>query len=315
MDAVRRSLPFDSYKNLHMKHKSPAGFLFSSALLLCLSNTALADKTEDGSPNSGMHSVSVDMAGDNAHNRQSLANLSLTVGDYWWAHLGIGKNKSASTSANINDINATVVNPGIGVASQHWKFTLDYANRKDGDNFKQSDWTTSIGWHNEHFGAGIDGMKRSTESQTTVTGQAGYITRMVNESFDGNGVGLHVDVYVTERFDLFAGAMSYHYGDVSTNRPVLSQLLYLSSSGITREQALLDSTYHLGATYQFDPVAFTARYINDRALDATNVTRTTQLNAAIFIGKHWTLTPLLGSSDSDQTGRVTFGGLSLSYDW
>lgn len=279
---------------------------------------AVAASGDASKPNAGMRYVSVETQSDNAHNRQSLATLSFTLGDYVWLHAGGGKTKAESATATgtgTDTIDSTLATGGLGLSTKRWQYTLDFISHSDGDDYKQRDWTSSLTWRNDHFGIGIDGMRRSTDTQTPVTGQFGRITRYVGESIDGHGVGAHVDVNLTDHLNVFAGGMSYSYGDVSTNHPVLTRLLYLGGSGITRDQALLDHTYHGGVTYQFDKVALSAQYISDTALDSGDVAHTAQLGATIFIGDHWTLNPLIGSSSSDQNGKVTFGSLSANFEW
>lgn len=287
----------------------------AGALSIGMAGTVAAEEAPgDAKPNDGTRYVNVETYSDDAHNRQTAADLSLTVGSHGWLHFGGGRTITSDQGTG-DAIHATLVSGGLGLASKHWQYILDYASHTDGDDYKQRDWTSSLTWHNDRLYVGIDGMRRSTGMQTSVSGQRGLVSRMVSQSVDGHGFGAHTVVRFGEHFQLFAGGMSYSYGDVSSQRPMLAQLLYLSGSGITRDQALLNSSYHAGATYQFGIVGMTGQYINDEALDTGQHIRTYELSSTILIRRHWLLTPRVGISAGDESANTTFGGLALTYQW
>jgi hypothetical protein len=145
----------------------------------------------------------------------------------------------------------------------------------------------------------------------------------------GNGIGLHADFYLTDQLNLSLGGMSYNYDSDytlnSSSNPCCFvacwrntddfELVYLNNSGVTRSPALLDNSYNLGLSYQFGSMALAAQYLRDQALETDDVTHTTILSATVFVGDHWMLAPQIGQSRSDSADDVTFGGLSISYNW
>lgn len=286
--------------------------LILSCTLPCLEAAAADD---GASLVAGMRYVSIDAQSDNADNREWLASASLTAGDHVWLHAGFGRGKSP---LDVETIETSLAGGGFGIRGEHLQLTLDFNSRKDGGEYEQRDWNGSFDWRNDTFGIGVDGMARSTATQSVQTVTLPIIgprSVVVDQSIDGRGLGLHADVNVTDRLNLFAGGMSYSYDDVASNRPVLARLLNLSGSGITREQAILDRSLNAGLSYRFDLLDITAQYLNDEPLDSGDITHTVLLSAAIPVGEHWMLAPSVGGSSSDQLGDVTFGSLSLSYGW
>lgn len=296
---------------LHRFHACTS-ILVLSCTLPCLAAEAAA---ADTSLVAGMRYVAVDMQSDNADNREWLATASLTAGDHVWLHAGFGRGKSP---LDVETLETNLAGGGFGIRGQHLQLTLNFNSRKDGDQYRQRDWNGSLGWRNDAFGIGVDGMVRSTSTRTVQTVTlpiVGPRSVVVDQSIDGRGFGLHADVNVTDRLNLFAGGMSYSYDDVASNRPALARLLNFSGSGITREQAILDRSFNTGLSYGFDLLDLTAQYLNDKTLDSGDITHTVLLSAAIIVGEHWMLTPAVGSSSNDLLGDVAFGSLSLSYGW
>jgi len=292
--------------------------VFTSVLFVScmLSNLrAQAGESDGTSQVAGMSYVSIGAQSDDADTREWLASASLALGDYVWVHAGFGRDKSLLES---DTVETTLANGGIGIRGEHLQLTVDFGSRRDDDAYEQRDWTGSFGWRNDVFGMGMDGMSRSTTIQTTQTRIVpivGARSVLLEQSLDGRGFGLHADVNVTDRLNLFASGMSYSYDDVETNRPALARLLNFSGSGITREQAILDRSLGAGLSYQFELVGLSAQYINDETVDTGEVIHTALLSAAITAGKHWTFTPSAGWSSSDELGDVLFGGVSVSYGW
>ncbi len=157
-------------------HMSRYLFLFTSTLLvsgLLLTQSAAIAATSVGAdaakPNAGMRYASINVQTDNAHNRQTAATLSLTLGDYFWLQGGGGKDKAESTTttnmgSSSDAIDSTLVTGGLGLSTTHWQYTVDFTSHSDGDNYTQRDWTGSLAWHNNLLGIGIDGMRRTTET-------------------------------------------------------------------------------------------------------------------------------------------------------
>lgn len=295
-------------------------------------NAAAADN-ETASPNATMRYAAVSIQSDADHNHESTGALSLTFGDNAWAHAGIGKIRAQQGN---DTIDPTLLNIGAGIAGSQLAFTLDFSRRKDGDRYDQRDWNSSLDWHNEKFGFGIDGLHRDTDVQAIVpvaNGQ-GSLNVPVAESLRGTGIGLHVRFNATERLAFSLAGMHYHYdvqtrqngavasggntsliNNVLNNQPLLTQQLLMQASGITREAAILQRSWNAGVGYRFDRVLLSAQYFNDKALDGDGVINTVELGAAIFLDKHWTVSPAIGRSHSEQLGGVTFGSLTASYGW
>jgi hypothetical protein len=276
---------------------------------------ARAEDSDSTSHVAGMRYVSVEVQSDNADNRDWRASASLTAGDYVWLRAGFGKSKSL---LDTDTLDTNLASGGIGIRGEHLELKVDFTSRKDGDKYDQRDWNGSFGWRNDTFGIAVDGMARSTGTETVQIVTLPIIgprSVLVKQSIDGSGFGVHADVNVTDELNLFAGGMSYSYDDVATNRPALVRLLNFSGSGITREQAILDRSWDAGFSYGFELLDLTAEYFNDKTLASGDITHTMLLSAAIFMGEHWMLTPTLGRSSNDALGDVTFGAVSLSYGW
>lgn len=196
-------------------------------------------------------------------------------------------------------------------------------------------------WHNDIWTAGIDGLHRDTEVHASVAVASGSDSASVPvaQSLRGNGAGLHLRYIPAGRMTLSAGAMRYNYstptrqngtatttsgngglldtlvGDALRNQPLLAQQLLVQPSGATREAAILQSSWNAGAGYRFDRVAVSAQYFNDKALESDATVNTIKIGAALFLSRHWTLAPAIGSSSGSQSGATGFGVLSTSYNW
>jgi hypothetical protein len=108
--------------------------------------------------------------------------------------------------------------------------------------------------------------------------------------------------------------MIYDYGAVNTNHPLLSRLLFLTGSGVTRDQALLDHWIGVGATYRFANTALTLQYFRDEALETRDVTDSVLVSLIVLAGDHWSFSPELGYSESEDDSTA-YAGLSVSYHW
>jgi hypothetical protein len=240
-------------------------------------------------------------------------------------------------------LNPSLISLGTGIASQQWSASLGATERKDGDKYHQQDWNGTLDWHNDKFGIGVDVLHRNTELHGTVpvTNQGSTTYVPASQSLDGNGVGLHAHINVTERLILSLGGMHYNYdstfhqsavtssnanngtnngGLISTvpNNLLDNQIanpLVTQISGVTREAAILQHSWNAGITYRLSHVALIAQYFNDKAIDSNSALTTTQVCAAIFFNEHWTLSPGVGYSTGSQSGGVTSGVFTARYGW
>jgi hypothetical protein len=304
-----------------------------------LSMASLA-QAADGDDNyvSAMRYVSLDVSGDNNSSRQYSGTGSFTLGRYVWLDGTAGKltNSSDDTSDNVGDL--TNYGAGFGLKNEHVQFRLNFLSSKNSDSYKQNDVTAALDWNSKRYGFGIDGFHRKTTNGTSVPNpypRLGPSTLHGDANQTGNGVGLHASFNLTEQLSLSLGGMKYSYNDLEVttnvrNTPTQSELGTLlqsvrdkvrqelqlqATSGLTRSLALLESSYNAGLSYQFDAVGLNAQYLRDKALDTGEITDTYLVGASIFVSSHWMLSPSLGESKSDTAGNVTFGGLSVSYNW
>lgn len=315
-----------------------ASRLLRSVVTITLASIAsLTHAASDDSYVSAMRYVSLDVSGDNADSRQYSGTGSFTLGRYMWLQGTLGKltNSSDDTASTLGDLSN--FGAGMGIKGEHLQFTLNFSSYKNDDSYKQRDVTAALDWNAERFSVGLDGIHRSTDNSVDVASpfSLGPPTLHGEANQTGNGIGLHANFSLTEELSLSVGGMSYDYDDieVTTNIPGTATQLQRSqilqnivngirqmlesqaTSGLTRSLALLDSSYNLGLTYQFESVALSGQYFHDEALDTGDATDTFSLSASIFAGDHWMLVPSIGQSKSDQADDVTFGGLSVSYNW
>ncbi len=316
--------------------RQPARLLIFSLLTLTAfiaSNRATA--ADDASYVSAMRYVSLDAQGDNADSRDVSATGSFTLGNYMWLQGTLGK-ITDSSSDSLGDLRQTGF--GAGFATEHLQLSLNTSSVRSDGSYRQRDLAAALDWNADRFGIGLDVTHRSTDNSTDSTRDFSRLSLTnvalhIDETLTGNGIGLHAHFDLTDALSLSVGGISYHYDSdyvltSSTNptlvnvlrtylskHPTVADTFYLNNSGVTRSLALLDNSYNLGLSYQFDATALSAQYFRDKALDTDDVTNTFTLGASVFIGEYWMLSPMLGTSSSDSSDAVTFGGLSLSYNW
>ncbi|MGE0115501.1 MAG: hypothetical protein AB7T07_11560 [Steroidobacteraceae bacterium] len=306
--------------------------LSGAACLALLGMVSLSHADENDSYVSAMRYVSLDTQRDNADSQQFSGTGSFTLGKYVWLQGTLGRIND-SNSASLGDLKNYGF--GAGLKGEHLQFTADFSHYRSDGSFRQRDVNAALDWHEERFSLGLDLFHRSTDNSIDATRSfptlgLTNVALHVDENLTGNGFGAHATFDITEQLSLSLGGMGYSYDSdyqltSSTNpilirrllakHPTLSQLVYLNNSGITRSLALLDNSFHLGLSYQFSAALLSAQYLRDTALDSDVVTNTAMLDASILVGDHWIVAPAIGQSKSDQAERVTFGGLSVSYNW
>ena len=313
-----------------------ASLILRSVVAIALASTApLTHAAEDDSYVSAMRYVSVDAQGDNADSRQYSGTGSFTLGRYTWLEGTVGKITDTGTNT-LGDLKN--YGGGVGFKNEHLQLSVNFSSYKGDTTYKQRDVTAALNWNAEHFGISLDLMRRTTDDSTDtirsftklgVTNAALHI----DETLTGNGIGLHANFNLTDALSLSLGGMSYSYDSdytltSSTNpaivnllrnylekHPTIANTFYLNNSGVTRSLALLDSSYNLGLSYQFSSAGLSTHYVRDEALQTGDITNTYMLGVMIFAGDHWILSPSIGQSNSDTADGVTFGGLSVSYNW
>ncbi len=304
----------------------------NSSLALCLLGLTFTAHAADDSYVSAMNYVSLDVQADNADSRDVSFTGSLGMGQYFWLQGSVGKLEDSS-NLNLGDMNHFGI--GMGLQGQHLMFRINTSRYSSDGAYRQRDVDASIEWRAERFTAGFDAKHRSTDNSLDTVrnfptlGQTN-VALHVDETLTGRGYGAHASFEVTDAFSVYLAGMTYSYDSdytltSSTNPllvrrllnqyPTLAETLYLNDSGLTRSLALLDSSYNLGASYQFNSALLSAQYFIDQALDTGDQTQTASVGLSFFVGDHWILAPQLGQSSSDVAGDVTFGGLSISYNW
>ena len=92
-------------------------------------------------------------------------------------------------------------------------------------------------------------------------------------------------------------------------------LLQNRVTAINRDEAALDRSHQLGATWRVsERVALNGEVMQDRLHDGGSL-RSVQMKAAIAAGAGWTLTPGIGRSRGSQGEGVNYGLLGASYAW
>jgi hypothetical protein len=304
----------------------------NGSLTLCLLGLAFTAHAADDSYVSAMNYVSLDVQADNADSRDESFTGSVGMGQYFWLQGSAGK---LQDSSNLSLGDMSHFGFGVGLQGQHLMFRINTSRYSSDGAYRQRDVDASIEWRDERFTAGFDAKHRTTDnSQDSVrnfpTLGLTNVALHVDETLTGRGYGAHASFNVTDAFSVYLGGMTYSYDNdytlTSSTNPVLirrllnryptiAETLYLNESGLTRSLALLDNSYNFGASYQFNAALLSAQYFIDQALDTGDKTHTVSVGLSFFVGDHWILAPQLGQSHSDAAGDVTFGGLSVSYNW
>lgn len=269
------------------------------------------------------HSVALSVIADESDNRQWLGKMVLPLGDFISIQANAGQAKFDGVPGNTG-----IVGGALGADGGNIGAALEFTRRKNAT-FELKDWRAVVNWRGAGGGLGIDAALRAadggqSESTTQTNGLLGstLTTTTTFESADGRGFGLHGHLDVTEQVRLFAGFMRYSYDFERTsttsgsgNALLPSVLGGVAVSGVTRDQALIDRSYQVGASYRLERHALSAQYLRDRVVQTGEILNTLQLQAEIAVGRQWAVTPLIGRSTSDRSGGVNFGGLGAAFRW
>lgn len=268
------------------------------------------------------HSATLSMQGDENDNRQWLGKVALPLGEHAWVQGSVGRSDLAAAGAN----DSKIVGAAFGVGGKDVSAAVELVQRKSDARFEQQTWNGTLDWHGMRVGLGADVSIRSATSVSSSTTQTGGVfttpvTTTFKESADGQGFGVHGDLALTTRFIVSAGAMRYRYDfDVESNtgtNTALGSLLgtNVATPGAWRDQAFVDRTYRVGATYLLQSAAMSARYFRDRIAHSDTTFSTVELQAEFRVADHWALSPTLGYSQGGALGNVAYGGMSLRFDW
>jgi len=286
---------------------------FALLATLCVAGSVTHAQTFDD-PGGG-HYAAVAFGADEADSYDLTAELGLPLGERGWLHGALG---SSQTSLDTGAIDTRVASVSVGYDGDRIELYGGYAYRDDGDDFTQHDFFAQFTLRGARAYGGIELFYRTAEAQTVASIERPLrdpLSIRIEESIEGTGIGLRAGVDVSENLELFASGMTYDY-ESETNRPVLIQRLpTLLLSGISREEALLESTWTCGATLSIAATAVTMTFTRDRTALLQEVTDTTEVTVDIPLFERWNLAPQIGYSDGDAFGGIAFASVHLSVVW
>jgi hypothetical protein len=295
--------------------KSP--MLFATALLL----TGFA-QADEPAPNADKRALNMAVQRDARNNQSAAAALSLLVGDSAWVQAGVGqsRNRDAASGATSKPRQLSL---GGGVAGRQWQASVNASQRRDGSVLRQNDVAAALDWKpTDNVNLGLDATHRNGRARGTVASSGGGAPTPVEQRVKGNGFGVHGAVAVTPRVTVYGATMRNHYNTTTTqasanNGGLLAGVPLLNNrvSAVNRDEAALDRSHQLGATWRVsENVALNGEVLQDKLHDGGNL-RSVQLKAAISAGAGWTLTPGIGRSRAPDGTGTNYGLLGASYAW
>jgi hypothetical protein len=286
---------------------------FAMLATVCIAGGVARAQTFDD-PGGG-HYAAVAFGADEADSYDLTAELGLPLAQRGWLHGALG---SSQTSLDTGSIDTRVASLSAGFDGDRIELYGGYAYRDDGDAFTQHDFFAQFTLRGARGYGGIELFYRSAEADTVATIERPLrdpLSIRIEESIEGTGIGLRSGIDVSQHLEIFASGMTYDYRS-ETNRPALIQRLpTLQLSGISREEALLESTWTCGATLAIAATAVTMTFTRDRTALLQEVTDTTEATVDIPLSERWNLAPEIGYSDSDAYGGIAFASLHLSVVW
>jgi hypothetical protein len=293
--------------------KSP---LLLTALLLAA--TAHADEP---APNADKRALNLAVQRDGQHNQSAAAAVSLPVGDSAWVQAGVGESRNRDAASGTT-YKPKQVALGGGVAGKRWQASVNASQRRDGSALRQNDVAAAVDWKaTDSVTVGVDAAKRNGHARGTLPASGGGAPTPVEQRVRGHGVGLHGSVAVTQRLSVYGATMHNRYTTTTTQTTTAGgllaglPLLQNRVSAINRDEAALDRSHQLGATYRVsDRVALNGEVQQDRLHDGGSL-RSVQMKAAINAGAGWTVTPGIGHSRGPQGQSTNYGLLGASYNW
>ena len=287
---------------------------------LLLAGLAHADEP---APNADKRALNLAVQRDAQSNQSAAAAVSVPVGDRAWVQAGAGQSRSRDAASG-TPYRPKQVSVGGGVAGKAWQASVNASQRRDGDALRQTDLAAAADWRPaEGVNVGVDAVKRQARTRGAVAASGGGAATPVEQRVRGHGVGVHGAVAVTQRLSVYGAVMHNRYttstqqvtnnsGGLLAGVPLLQNNRV---SAINRDEAALDRSSQLGATYRVsDRVALNAEVQQDRLHDGGSL-RSVQLKAAIAAGAGWTVTPGIGHSRGPQGEGVNYGLLGASYAW
>ena len=288
--------------------------LIATAAALLLAGTAYA---EGAAPNADKRALNLAVQRDGQRNQSVAAAVSLPVGERAWVQFGAGQSRSRDAVSG-SSVKPKQVSVGGGVAGKVWQASVNASQRCDGDRLCQTDLVAAADWRPvEGVNVGVDAVKRNAKARGTLAAGG-----PVEQRVKGHGVGVHGAVAVTQRFTVYGATMRNRYktstqqttggsGGLLAGVPLLQNRV----TAVNRDEAALDRSHQLGATYRVsERVALNGEVMQDRLHDGGSL-RSVLMKAAIAAGAGWTLTPGIGRSRGLQGEGVNYGLLGASYAW
>ncbi|MBI3345998.1 MAG: hypothetical protein HY020_02165 [Burkholderiales bacterium] len=284
---------------------------------LLLAGLAQADEP---APNADKRALNLAVQRDGQRNQSAAAAVSLAVGESAWVQAGVGQSRTRDA------VSGTTYKPGQvsvggGLAGKAWQASLNASQRRDGSALRQNDVAAALDWKpTDNVNVGIDATHRKARARGTVAASGGAATP-VEQRVRGSGVGVHAAVAVTPRFTVYGATMRNHYTTTTTqtssNGGLLAGVPLLQNrvSAINRDEAALDRSHQIGATWRVsERVALNGEVMQDKLHDGGSL-RSLQMKAAIAAGAGWTVTPGVGRSRGPHGEGTNYGLLGASYAW
>jgi len=298
----------------------------AAATLLALAAFPWPARADTPPANDGTRYVSAGAQADNHGNQQLLSTLSLPVGQHAWVQAGGGKSRSDAASGGRKP---GIVTAGAGVAGKSLQLTVNTAQRFDGSRYRQSDIGSSFEWKQDGNAIGVDVTHRRSRATGTVAasnGLGGTTTLPAQARVTGTGVGVHGALQASEHVNVYGAVARNHYttrtqqgdpaaGGLLGSNPILARTLLGATSVVNRDEADLDHTATVGATYRWDKVAVSGEYTTGAVHDGGGALRSVDLKAAIDVAPGWRVAPGVGRGTTDQGGHATYASVAATYGW
>lgn len=289
--------------------------LLAAALLAGLAHA------DEPAPNADKRALNLAVQRDGQRNQSAAAALSLPVGERAWVQAGVGQSRSRDAASGTT-YKPTQVSVGGGVAGRAWQAGINASQRRDGSALRQDDVAASVDWKpTDNVNLGLDATHRNARARGAVAASGGGAATPVEQRIKGSGVGVHVAVAVTTRVTVYGATMRNHYTTTTTqtgsNGGLLAGVPLLANrvSAINRDEAALDRSHQLGATWRVsERVALNGEVTQDKLHDGGSL-RSVQMKAAIAAGAGWTVTPGIGHSRGPHGEGTNYGLLGASYAW
>ncbi|MFL6625230.1 MAG: hypothetical protein ACJ8G1_02010 [Vitreoscilla sp.] len=298
----------------------------TAATLLALAALPWPAHADTPPPNDGMRYVSAGAQADNHGNQQFLSTLSLPVGRHAWVQAGGGKSRSDAAAGGRRP---GIVTGGVGVAGKSLQLSVNAAQRFDGSRYRQSDIGSSLDWKQDGNAIGVDVTQRRSRAAGTVAasnGLGGTTSVPAQARVTGTGVGVHGALQVSDHVSVYGAVARNHYttrtqqgdraaGGLLGSNPILARTLLGATSVVNRDEADLDRTAQVGATYRWEKVALSGEYTTGAVHDGGGALRSVDLKAAIDVAPGWRLAPAVGRGTTDQGGHSTYASVAATYGW